>query len=130
MKEHATAVRVRYGETDQMGVVYHANYFLYFEEGRTELLRASGLPYRELEKRGIFLVVTDAGCRYRAHATYDEMLRVVTRVAALGKATVRFEYSVTGADGRIVSEGHTELAALNAERRPVRLPADVAARLQ
>src|SRR5436190_12114631 len=92
MKEHTVTVRVRYGETDQMGVVYHPNYFLYFETGRTELMRASGVAYCELEKSGIFLVVTQASCRYRAAARYDQELRIVTRVDEVRKATVTFSY--------------------------------------
>ena len=72
--EHRVTVRVRYGETDQMGVVYHPNYFLYFETGRTELMRAAGVVYSEMEKSGVFLVVTQASCRYRAAARYDRAL--------------------------------------------------------
>lgn len=130
MKEHTSTVRVRYGETDQMGVVYHANYLLYFEQGRTELLRATGLPYGELEARGVFLVVTEAGCRYRTPARYDETLEIRTRVDRLGRASVRFAYAVVGQDGRLCAEGHTELAAVDAAKRPVRLPEDVASRLR
>jgi acyl-CoA thioester hydrolase len=129
VKEHALEVRVRYGETDQMGVVYHANYLLYFEMGRTELLRAAGLPYAELEKKGILLVVVEASCRYRAGARYDETLRVLTRVARVGKATVDFAYEVRGADGRLCAEGRTELAAVDSNTRPLRLPEDVVALL-
>lgn len=129
MKEHTAVTRVLYGQTDQMGVVYHANYLHFFELGRTELLRAAGLPYADLEKRGVFLVVTETGCRYRSGARYDETLRISTRVAALGKATVRFEYSVIADDGRLVAEGHTELATVNASRKPIRLPGDVASLL-
>ncbi len=131
MRRHSVVTRVRYGETDQMGVVYHANYFLYFELGRTELMRAAGFPYAELERRGVFLVVTDAGCRYRAPARYDEELRIDTRVARLGKATVRFEYEVRGAGDRLLAEGHTELAAVDrSTQEPVRLPEEIAARLE
>jgi acyl-CoA thioester hydrolase len=131
MRRHSVVTRVRYGETDQMGVVYHANYFLYFELGRTELMRAAGFPYAELERRGVFLVVTDAGCRYRAPARYDEELRIDTRVARLGKATVRFEYEVRGAEDRLLAEGHTELAAVDrSTKEPVRLPEEIAARLE
>jgi acyl-CoA thioester hydrolase len=131
MRRHSVVTRVRYGETDQMGVVYHANYFLYFELGRTELMRAAGFPYSELERRGVFLVVTDAGCRFRAPARYDEEIRIDTRVARLGKATVRFEYEIRGAEGRLLAEGHTELAAVDrATQAPVRLPEEIAARLE
>src|SRR6185295_6661614 len=90
MPEHTVTVRVRYGETDQMGVVYHPNYFLYFEAGRTELLRSTGVVYSELEKSGVFLVVTEASCTYRAAARYDEELRVITNVDHVGKATIGF----------------------------------------
>src|SRR6267142_1231170 len=76
VREHTARVRVRYGETDQMGVVYHPNYFLYFETGRTELMRASGIAYSELEKSGVYLVVTQASCRYRAAARYDQELQI------------------------------------------------------
>ena len=125
MVEHTLSLRVRYGETDQMGVVYHANYLLYFETGRTELLRAAGFAYADLEKRGVFLVVTETGCRHRAAASYDDLLKVRTRVTALGKATIRFEYSVQGQDGKLLAEGHTELAAVDRTKRPMRLPAEV-----
>ena len=125
MKKHEVTVRVRYGETDQMGVVYHANYLLYFETGRTELMRAAGLVYRDLEAGGVRLVVTEASCRYRAPARYDEELNILTRVASLGSARVRFEYGVTGKDGREIATGYTELASLDTTGRVVRLPAEV-----
>ncbi len=124
--EHSTTVRVRYGETDQMGVVYHPNYFLYFETGRTELMRAAGIAYSELEKSGIYLVVTQASCRYRAAARYDQELKILTRVDQVGKATVQFSYRVLGPGGTLLAEGGTELASVDAAKNPVRLPKDVA----
>ena len=130
MPEHTETIRVRYGETDQMGVVYHANYLLYFETARTELLRSSGVAYRELEEQGIFLVVTEAACQYRAPARYDEVLRITARVGGVGKARVRFDYVVRGADGRLLTEGHTELASVDRDKRPVRLPPEVLRCLQ
>lgn len=130
MRERALQVRVRYGETDQMGIVYHANYLLYFEMGRTELLRASGVTYADLEKSGLFLVVVETGCRHRAGARYDELLDVLTRVDRVGKATITFRYEVRGADGRLCAEGHTELAAVDVDKRPLRLPAEILARLE
>jgi acyl-CoA thioester hydrolase len=126
MKEYTTTVRVRYGETDQMGVVYHPNYFLYFETGRTELMRASGVAYSELEKSGVYLVVTQASCRYRAAARYDQELAIVTRVDQVGKATVQFSYRVLGPGGALLAEGATELASVDASKNPVRLPKEVA----
>ena len=125
MREHTVTVRVRYGETDQMGVVYHPNYFLYFEAGRTEILRASGVVYSELEKSGIFLVVTEASCSYRSAARYDEELKIVTRVDHVGKATIGFAYRVLGPTGTLLAEGRTLLASVDAAKSPVRLPRSV-----
>jgi acyl-CoA thioester hydrolase len=124
-REHAVTVRVRYGETDQMGVVYHPNYLLYFETGRTELMRAAGVTYAEMEKSGVFLVVTETSCKYRAAARYDQELRVVTRVDEVGKATIRFSYRVLGPDETLLAEGHTELASVNQSKSPVRMPREV-----
>ncbi len=129
MRDHTSAVRVRYGETDQMGVAHHANHLRYFEIGRTELMRAAGLPYAELERRGLLLVVTEASLRYRSAALYDDELSIETRVGGLGKATVRFEYRILAPGGRLVCDGHTELAAVDRGRKPVRLPEEVARRL-
>jgi acyl-CoA thioester hydrolase len=126
MPEHTVTVRVRYGETDQGGVVYHPNYFLYFEAGRTELLRAAGVVYSELEKSGVFLVVTEASCTYRSAARYDEELRVVTKVDHVGKATVGFSYRVLGPTGALLAEGRTVLASVDSAKNPVRLPKTVA----
>jgi acyl-CoA thioester hydrolase len=126
MTEHSVTVRVRYGETDQMGVVYHPNYLLYFETGRTELMRAAGVAYSELEKSGVCLVVTEASCRYRAAARYDQELKILTKVDQVGKARVRFSYRVIGPDGALLAEGHTELASVDAAKNPVRLPRNVA----
>lgn len=128
--EHTVSVRVRYGETDQMGVVYHPNYLLYFETGRTELMRSSGVAYSELEKKGIFLVVTEASCRYRAAALYDQELKVLTKVDEVGKATIRFSYRVLGPSGSLLTEGHTTLASVDAAKNPVRLPREIAELLQ
>lgn len=122
---HTVKVRVRYGETDQGGVVYHANYFLYFESGRTELLRAAGVIYADLERKGLFLVVTEASCKYRAAARYDDELSIVTRIDQVGKATVGFTYRVLGPEGRLLAEGHTLLASVDADKNPVRLPPEV-----
>ncbi len=125
MPEHSVTVRVRYGETDQMGVVYHPNYFLYFEAGRTELLRSTGVVYSELEKGGVFLVVTEASCTYRAAARYDEELKVLTKVDHLGKATIGFAYRVLGPTGTLLVEGRTVLASVDSAKNPVRLPKSV-----
>jgi acyl-CoA thioester hydrolase len=123
--DHTVTVRVRYGETDQMGVVYHPNYFLYFETGRTELLREAGIAYRDLERSGVFLVVTEASCSYRSAARYDEELTILTRVDHVGKATIGFSYRVLGPGDRLLAEGRTVLASVDAAKSPVRLPRPV-----
>lgn len=123
--DHVVTTRVRYGETDQMGVVYHPNYLLYFELGRTELMRSRGATYRDLEARGILLVVTEASVRYRSPARYDEDLSIHTRIESVGKASLRFAYRITGPDGRLCAEGHTDLASLDARKAPCRLPPEI-----
>lgn len=135
---HEHTLQVRYGETDQMGVVYHANYLVYMEEGRTKLMESLGLPYAELERLGWGLVVRKAALRFRAPARYAEHLTVRTRIAHVGGASVTFEYEVARAsDGLKLAEGSTELACVDLGRptRPVcmlpeelrrRMPADQA----
>lgn len=115
--------RVRYAETDRMGAVYHANYLVYFELGRTDYMRRRGLAYSDLEKDGIFLVVTEADCRYRERATYDDVLQIETRCEEVGHVRVRFAYTVRRpSGGRLVAEGHTVLACVDAAGRPRALP--------
>ena len=128
-----TTHRVNYSEVDQMGVVYHANYLVYMEEGRTILMRSLGVPYSELERRGFALVVRKAALRFRQPARYDEELTVHTRVDRVGGASISFEYVVLrAADGERLAEGSTELACLDLhspERKPCMLPDDVRALL-
>lgn len=118
-------VRVRYAETDRMGVAYHAHYFVWFEMARTELMRRSGCAYKDLEDRdGILFPVIQAGARYRASARYDDWLDVDARLTQVGGARVRFEYEVTARDGRgTLATGFTEHACLGRDGRPRRLPA-------
>lgn len=104
---------VRYGETDQMGRVHHANYLLYFEEARTAMMRALGISYAEMEKRGIGLPVRQADLRYRNAAFYEDVLHVETRVERLGPASVTFAYRlVRPSDGSLIATGSTELACI------------------
>jgi acyl-CoA thioester hydrolase len=119
-------VRVRYSETDQMGVVYHANYFVWFEVGRTDLLRSAGWTYRELEQDGVSLPVIQAQCDYRLPARYDDELEIRTTGAILTHVRVEFTYQVVRvADGALLVTGHTVHAALDRAGRPCRLPARV-----
>lgn len=118
---HESRVRVRYGEVDRMGVVYHGHYLAYFEQGRTELLRSLGATYRELEDAGHLLVVVEAGARYRRPARYDDELTVLTRLAEARAVRLRFEYEVRR-DGTCLATGHTVLACTDESGHPQRLP--------
>ncbi len=118
-----SSIRVRYAETDQMGVAHHAEYFAWFEVGRTDLLRNCGMTYRELEADGVRLPVIEASARYLRPALYDDVLEVRTEVAAVSGARVAFTYEVRrdGTDGPLAT-GTTEHAAVDARGRPRRLP--------
>ena len=110
---HQLQLRVRYGETDQMGVVHHANYLAYFEEGRTSLMADLGLSYGELERSGIGLPVRKIEIRYRASALYEDELRVETRVLAMRAASVTFGYEIYRiVDGALLVTGRSELACI------------------
>jgi acyl-CoA thioester hydrolase len=116
-------VRVRYAETDQMGIVYYANYFVWFEVGRTDLLRGAGWSYRGMEEEGFSLPVIDAHCSYRESAKYDDDLEIRTNGTLVTPVRVRFDYEVTraGKTGALAS-GHTVHAVLDRSGRPCRLP--------
>lgn len=123
MKVHEIKTRIRYQETDQMGIVYYANFFVYFEMGRTEFLRNLGLPYAELEKEHIYFPVTETYCRFRSPAHYDDVLIIQTWVSELKHATVKFSYKIIReGDNNLIAEGFTKLACLNASRKPTSLP--------
>lgn len=126
------AVRVRYPETDRMQVAYHAHYLVWFEIGRTELMRELGCAYAELEERdGIAFPLTEAGVRYHASARYDDLLDVDTRLVAIGGARVRFEYRLfRSADGTLLASGFTEHAATRRDGKPQRMPARLRQRLE
>jgi acyl-CoA thioester hydrolase len=102
-----TTLRVRYAETDQMGVVHHAVYPVWFELGRSALSRACGMPYAEWESQGIFLMVAELSCVFRRPARYDQEVTVWTRVVEVVSRRVVFEYRVTGPDGALLAEGTT-----------------------
>lgn len=113
-----STVRVRYADTDAMGVVYHANYLVWFEVGRSDLMRAWNLAYTEFEHRGIFVPVVEASIRWRSPARYDEELRVETTVAELSPAKVKFAYRILReSDGQLLCDGWT-LHAFVAGGRP------------
>jgi len=122
--EHETQIRVRYAETDQMGVVWHGNYLQYFEMGRTEALRACGWSYRGLEEAGIMLPLVEAHLEYFRSAKYDDLLTVKTMVREPATVRIRFDYEVRNAAGETLVVGHTVLGFVDAgTRRPCRPPA-------
>jgi acyl-CoA thioester hydrolase len=116
-------VRVRYAETDQMGVVYYANYLVWFEVARTDLLRNAGWTYREMEEAGFSLPVIEAHCDYRQSARYDDELDIEAAGSQLSAVRVRFDYRIVrAADAQLLANGHTVHASLDPAGRPRRLP--------
>lgn len=124
--ETVSEFRVRYAETDQMGVVYHANYLVWCEIGRTDFIRQAGRSYADLERDGVLLAVTDAALRFHASARYDDAVRVVTRLDQVGSRGMRFSYRIEReADRKLLVSASTALIAMNAEGRPASLPREV-----
>jgi len=121
---HETTVRVRYAETDRMGVVYHANFLIWFEIGRTEFCRARGFAYKEMEENdNAYLVVAEAYCRYKAPALYDDELVVRTHITELRRRSVRFGYEIyRPTDGTIIAEGETGHVVTDRNSRVITLP--------
>ena len=126
----STTVRVRYAETDQMGIAWHGEYLAWFEVGRTDLLRGCGCTYRELEAEGLRLPVIEVQARYLRPALYDDVLEIRTRLTDVGGARVSFEYEVRrqGTDGPLAT-GSTSHAAIDLRGRPRRIPEDLRRRL-
>jgi acyl-CoA thioester hydrolase len=123
-RPHVSHLRVRYAETDQMGVAYYANYLVWFEVARTDWLRAAGLSYRDLEAEGLFLPVIEAQCAYRAPARYDDALAVRATARLVSPARLAFDYDITGPGGAVAT-GSTVHALLDGRGRPVRVPARI-----
>jgi len=122
-RQTASTTRVRYAETDQMGVVYYANYLVWFEIGRTDWLRTMGWSYREIEADGVQLPVIEATCEYRQGARYDDQIEIRTRAAVLSPVRIRFDYEVVRqADQVVLAAGHTIHATIDRDGRPVRMP--------
>jgi len=119
-----TRIRVRYAETDQMGVVYHSNYFIWFEVGRVELLRQLGFSYKEMEAQDdCFIAVVDARCRYRAPVHYDDEVVVRTYLKHVRDKVIHFGYELVWAEtGQLLAEGDTTHIVANAQMKPRKLP--------
>ncbi|WP_353778529.1 YbgC/FadM family acyl-CoA thioesterase [Winogradskyella sp. 3972H.M.0a.05] len=126
-----TQIRIRYGETDQMGVVYHGNYVQYFEIGRTDWLRQFGFTYKEMEENGIMLPVISLAVSYKKPAYYDDLITVVTRLKKRPKASIEFEYEILNEKNEIIATGETALAFIDiARNRPTRCPDYILDQLQ
>ena len=121
---HDTTVRVRYAETDQMGVVYHANYLIWFEVGRVELMRALGIEYKRMEADDdCHIVVAEVSCRYLSSARYDELLRIRTRIADSRSRMIRFAYEVfRDSDAQLLATGETLHVICGSNGKPKSLP--------
>ena len=118
---HDVTVRVRYAETDRMGLLHHANYFVYFEMARTEVLRQRGISYREIEDAGHFLVIVDIACKFKRPANYDDLLTVRTTVERVTHVKIVHRYEVFR-DGLLLAEGHSTLACVDRDGKPQALP--------
>jgi len=131
---HKTTCRVLYGDTDAAGVVYYANYLRYFERGRTEYMRDLVLTYREIEDLGLLLPVIECYSRYKAPASYDDLLTIETSLSELKNVSCRFNYRIykNGSDNSLtlLAKGHTVHASVNREGRLTRLPAHVLEKLK
>lgn len=122
---------MRYGETDQMGVVYHANYAVYFEVGRTEWLRQFGLSYSSMEAQGIMLPVISLSINYKNSARYDDELKVKTKLKKMSTASIEFEYELRNDSNDLLATGNTVLAFIDKKRnRPTRCPKYLLDKLQ
>jgi acyl-CoA thioester hydrolase len=128
---HRFAIRVRYGDTDQMGVAYYGNYLRWFEIGRAELMRSLGRSYREIEEQGVRLPVVEAWCRYLKPARYDDAVVIETGVSRRARASVRFAYRIVReTEGELLAVGGTEHCFLDRNDRPVRAPQPLAELLE
>ena len=121
MNSGEITIRVRYAETDRMGLLHHANYLVYFEQGRTELLRARGLSYRDLEDQGYLLVLTRIQVRYRSPARYDDLLTLRTTVVRTTSVKIEHRYELLR-DGLLLAEGETTLGCVDREGKVQPLP--------
>ncbi len=124
ISSHELEIRVRYAETDAMGYLHHAQYLVYFEAGRTELLRANRLRYRDMEERGLFYVVARIEVRFRAPARYDDVLTLTTSTARLSPVRVDHRYELTR-DGKLLTEGSSTLVLVDRDGKPTALPPDL-----
>jgi len=122
---HETDIRVRYKDTDRMGVVYYGNYLTFFEIGRAEFMRALGFSYSSLEDKGYYLVVTEAAAKYHGNVGYDSVITIRARITNLKIVRLRFDYEVVDKDGSLIVNGHTVHACMNSNNKPSRIPSEL-----
>ncbi len=123
MKSYEIEIRIRYGETDQMGVVYHGNYALYLEMGRIEWLRKLGVSYKSMEENGVMLPVVSLNINYKKSAFYDDIICVKTRLKAIPTVKIEFEYEITNKKGEILTTASTVLVFIDMKtNKPMRAP--------
>lgn len=128
---HTTKIRVRYGETDQMGIVYHGNYAQYLEMGRIELLRKLGISYKQMEKEGVILPVLSLNINFKKSAFYDDVLKVKTQISKMPSVRIEFDYEITNQKEEIITTAKVELVFLSAKsRRPIKCPDYILDKLQ
>jgi acyl-CoA thioester hydrolase len=129
MKPFETDIRVRYQETDNMGVVYYANYLVWFEVGRTEYLRNLGLVYTRIEEKGFYLMVASVSCQYKSPAKYDDLVRIRTWVSEMKHSSMKFEYKLFVGE-KLIATGESVHVCTNRSGRPVRMPEEIKKLLQ
>ncbi|MBI2350299.1 MAG: acyl-CoA thioesterase [Deltaproteobacteria bacterium] len=131
MKKNLTLYRVIYGDTDQMGVAYYANYLKWFEIGRTELLRQIGVPYASIEEKGLRFPVTEVSCRYFRSSRYDDVITIETALTSLGRVTLTFSYRLLRKeDGVLIASGWTKHACVDEKGEVTRIPVELEATLK
>ena len=123
MYTHKTELRVRYEETDQMGVVYYSNYLVWFEVGRAEYIRSLGTSYREFERRGVHIVVAEAYCKYEFPARYDDIVIIRTNLSEIGSRSMKYTYTVLRkADRKLIASGHTTHVFVGKNGKSMKIP--------
>jgi acyl-CoA thioester hydrolase len=130
MRSVETSLRVRYAETDRMGIVYHAHYIVWFEIGRTEYCRAAGLPYRRMEEAGVLILVTGVECKYRRSARYDDAIRVRARLTELSSRGLAFAYEIVDEQDRLLADGATRHLFADVEGKPLHVPKEILSLLE
>ena len=123
---HDVEFRVRYAETDQMGVVYHTNYLIWCEVGRTDFIRARGMSYADMERSGVGLAVSELSARFHSAARYDDMIRVRTTLADIRSRSITFDYEITRVEnGKRLVTARTSLVSIDASGKPTPLPVSI-----